>query len=143
MGGRPVYGSRGMVCTSQNLAAQAGLDVLKRGGNAVDAAVTTAICLTVTEPVSNGIGGDAFAQVWMKDRLCGLNASGPAPAGLTADGVRAAGYERMPAEGWIPVTVPGAPSAWRALSERFGRLPFEALFSAAIDYAETGYPFSA
>ncbi len=142
IGGRSVYGRKGMVCTSQNLAAQAGLDILKRGGNAVDAAVATAICLTVTEPVSNGIGGDAFALVWTEGKLHGLNASGPAPASIDAAAVRAAGYEKIPEEGWIPVTVPGAPSAWKALSERFGRLPFENLFEAAVQYALEGFPVS-
>ena len=74
-----VYGKNGMVCTSQALAAQAGLDVLKRGGNAVDAAIATALCLTVLEPPSNGIGSDLFALVWHKGKLYGLNGSGPAP----------------------------------------------------------------
>ncbi|WP_130863116.1 gamma-glutamyltransferase family protein [Bacilliculturomica massiliensis] len=137
-----VFGKKGMVCTSQPLAAQAGLDILKRGGNAVDAAVAAAACLTVVEPTSNGIGGDAFALVWMKERLHGLNASGPAPAGIDAEALRAMGYSNVPQYGWIPVTVPGAPSAWAALSKRFGRLPFEELLKPAIGYAEEGFPVS-
>lgn len=132
----------GMVCTSQPLAAQAGLDMVKQGGNAVDAALAAAICLTVVEPTSNGIGGDAFALVWMKDRLYGLNASGPAPEALTIEAVKAGGHSEMPAYGWLPVTVPGAPKGWAALSKKFGALPFERLFEPAIRYAEEGFPIS-
>ena len=103
-----------MVCTSQGLAAQAGLDTLKAGGNAIDAAVTTAAAMTVLEPTSNGLGSDAFALVWLEEKkeLLGLNASGCAPQELTAEMVRAMGHETMPDRGWIPVMVPGAPSAW-------------------------------
>lgn len=137
-----VFGSRGMVCTASQLAAQAGLSMLKKGGNAVDAALACAICLTVVEPVSNGLGSDAFAIVWMKDRLYGLNSSGWSPAGLTAEEVRRRGYKNMPMRGWLPVTVPGAPAAWRTLSRQFGRLPFRDLFEPAIDYARNGYPVS-
>ncbi|HHY26167.1 MAG TPA: gamma-glutamyltransferase, partial [Desulfitobacterium dehalogenans] len=117
------YANRGMVATSQALAAQAGLDILKKGGNAIDAAIATAACLTVVEPTSNGIGGDAFALVWTKGQLHGLNASGTAPASLSGHDLIKAGHSEMPQYGWIPVTVPGAPAAWAALSERFGRLP--------------------
>lgn len=137
-----VYGNRGMVATASQLAAQAGLDMLKKGGNAVDAAVATAICLTVVEPVSNGIGSDAFAIVWMKDRMYGLNSSGWAPRGISAEAVRAGGHQEMPMRGWIPVMVPGAPGAWASLSERFGKLPFGELFEPAISYARYGYAVS-
>lgn len=137
-----VYGRRGMVCTSQPLAAGAGLDILKAGGNAVDAAVATAIVMTVLEPVSNGIGSDTFALVWAGGKLHGLNGSGYAPAALSGDLLRAQGYDKMPARGWVPVNVPGTPSAWRALSRRFGRLPFEKLFESAVRYAREGYPVS-
>lgn len=137
-----VYARKGMVATTQPLAAQAGLDMLKRGGNAIDAAIATAACLTVVEPTSNGIGGDAFALVWTQGQLHGLNASGPAPRGISADIIRKAGYEKMPAFGWIPVTVPGAPSAWAELSRRFGKLPLTEVLRPAIEYAETGYPVS-
>lgn len=137
-----VYGAKGMVCTSQPLAAQAGLDILKRGGNAVDAAVAAAACLTVVEPTSNGVGGDAFAIVWSKGKLYGLNASGPAPALADPEALRAKGYTKMPRRGWNAVTVPGIPSAWSALAGRFGKLPFEQLFEPAISYAEEGYPVS-
>jgi len=134
-----VMGSRGAVATSQPLAALAGMEMMLAGGNAVDAAVAMAICLTVVEPTSNGIGGDAFALVW-EGRLFGLNASGKSPAALTRD--RLEGLEKMPESGWLPVTVPGAVSAWRALWERWGELPFERLFEPAIRYAEEGFPVS-
>ncbi len=111
-----------MVATSQPLAAQAGLEMLKKGGNAVDAAIASAACLTVVEPTSNGIGGDAFALVWINEELYGLNASGPAPASISIEALRAMGIKEMPARGFVPVTVPGAPSAWVELSKRFGRL---------------------
>ncbi|WP_017811689.1 MULTISPECIES: gamma-glutamyltransferase family protein [Paenibacillus] len=137
-----VYARNGMVATSQPLAAQAGLDILRKGGNAIDAAIATAACLTVVEPTSNGIGGDAFAIVWAKDQLHGLNANGPAPASISIDAVKAAGHERMPTYGWTPVTVPGVPAAWKALSDRFGKLPLSEVLQPAIDYAEQGFPVS-
>ncbi|WP_019120982.1 gamma-glutamyltransferase family protein [Brevibacillus massiliensis] len=136
------YARNGMVATSQPLAAQAGLEILKRGGNAIDAAIATAACLTVVEPTSNGIGGDAFALVWTKGELHGLNASGPAPKSISIEAVKQAGHDKIPTYGWIPVTVPGAPSAWAALSERFGRLPLTEVLRPAIEYAENGYPLS-
>lgn len=136
------YAKNGMVATSSPLAAQAGLDILKRGGNAVDAAIATAITLTVVEPTSNGIGGDAFAIVYDKGKLHGLNSSGFAPEGISIETLKAAGYEEIPTFGPVPITVPGAPYAWRDLSEKFGRLPFETLFEWAIAYAENGYVVS-
>ena len=132
--------ARNMVAASQPLAAQAGVQALARGGNAVDAALATAIALTVVEPTMNGIGGDAFALVWDGDRLFGLNASGRAP--LAWNPQRFGGLERMPALGWGSVTVPGAVSAWVALSQRFGSLPFEDLFESAIRYAREGFAVS-
>lgn len=137
-----VYGRNGMVATSQPLAAQAGLEILKKGGNAIDAAIATAACLTVVEPTSNGIGSDAFALVWVKDKLHGLNASGPAPQAISIEKVKEAGYTEMPSHGLTPVTVPGAPAAWAALSERFGKLPLTEVLQPAINYAEKGYPIS-
>jgi gamma-glutamyltranspeptidase/glutathione hydrolase len=139
---QPVFATRGVVATSQPLAAQAGLAILQQGGNAVDAAIATAIALTVVEPTSNGIGGDMFALVWDGVQLHGLNGSGRAPAALTTDVVRRAGYDTMPMHGWLSVTVPGAPAAWRDLHTRFGKLPFTTLFDSAIGYAEQGYPIS-
>ncbi|MGM0560912.1 MAG: gamma-glutamyltransferase family protein [Pseudomonadota bacterium] len=129
--------ARNMVATSQPLASQAGLRMLMQGGNAVDAALATAIALTVVEPTGNGLGSDAFAILHDGKGLHGLNASGRAPAAWTPE--RFAGQEAMPERGWDAVTVPGAVSAWVSLSERFGRLPFEALFEPAITYADKGY----
>lgn len=137
-----VYGTRGMVCTASHLAAQAGLDILKKGGNAVDAAIASAICLTVIEPVSNGIGSDAFAMVWTRDGLFGLNGSGYAPAAASADRIRNQGYKMMPVRGWLPVTVPGAPASWAELWRRFGRIPFGELFEPAVYYGRAGFPVS-
>nr|WP_157448979.1 gamma-glutamyltransferase family protein [Deinococcus peraridilitoris] len=128
-----------MVATSQPLAAQAGLFILKEGGNAVDAAIATAAALTVVEPTSNGIGGDAFALVWAEGRLHGLNGSGNSPALLGRDALPGG---ELPAHGWLPVTVPGAPRAWADLHARFGRLPFEQVLAPAIRYAREGYPLS-
>jgi gamma-glutamyltranspeptidase / glutathione hydrolase len=139
-----VYAQNGMVCTSQPLAAFAGLDVLKKGGNAIDAAVAAAACLTVLEPTSNGIGSDAFALVWIEKekKLYGLNASGKAPMGVDAQAIRDMGYKEMPITGWHTVMVPGAPGAWAEMSERFGRLPMTETFAPAVDYAQNGYPLS-
>ena len=139
---RVTFGRRGMVATSQQLAAQAGLDILKKGGNAVDAAVAAAACLTVVEPCSNGLGGDAFAHVWTKDGLFSLNSTGCCPALLDAQTVRDAGYAKMPSTGFFPQTVPGIPGAWAELSRRVGRLPFEELLAPAISYAEDGFAVS-
>ncbi|MCM3597352.1 gamma-glutamyltransferase family protein [Metabacillus idriensis] len=137
-----VFAKNGMVATSQPLAAQAGLDILKKGGNAIDAAIAAAAALTVLEPTSNGIGGDAFALVWTNGNLYGLNASGPAPSGLSIEAVKAKGYAKMPVHGVTPITVPGAPAAWVQLSKRFGRLPLQDVLAPAIAYAEEGYPLT-
>lgn len=140
---RVIYAKNGMVCTGQPLAAQAGLRMLLQGGNAVDAAIATAIALTVVEPTANGLGSDAFALVWIKDKLYGLNGSGYAPAKLTPEALAERGIkDTIPDRGWQAVTVPGAPSAWAELHKRFGKLPFAKLFEPAIDYAENGFPVS-
>ncbi len=136
----PVMAANGMVATSQPLAAQAGLQMLQQGGNAVDAAIAAAVALTVLEPTSNGIGGDAFALVWDGNRLHGLNGSGRAPAALNVGAIRAAGHSAMPLNGWLPVTVPGAPAAWGDLHQEFGRLPLPQVMAPAIAYATDGYP---
>ncbi|HXN15037.1 MAG TPA: gamma-glutamyltransferase, partial [Usitatibacter sp.] len=124
--------AKNVVATSQPLAAQAGLAMLAKGGNAVDAGLAAAIALTVLEPTSNGLGSDVFAVLWDGQRLVGLNASGRSPAGWTPE--RFAGLSTMPLLGWDSVTVPGAVSAWVTLSKRYGKLPFETLFEAAIRY---------
>ncbi len=136
------YAKNGMVTTSQPLAAQAGLDILKKGGNAVDAAIATAACLTVVEPTSNGIGGDAFALIWMKGDLHGLNSSGPAPQKLSIEALKERGIDEIPTHGFVPVTVPGIPAAWAECSRRFGSLPFKEVLEPAIRLAEEGYPLS-
>lgn len=138
----PVFGSHGMVATGQPLAAASGLEILQRGGNAIDAAIATAAALTVVEPTSNGIGSDAFALVYTAGQLYGLNASGPAPRRLSIDALTAAGISEIPSHGFVPVTVPGAPSAWAELSRRFGRLPLAQVLEPAIEYAAHGYPLS-
>ena len=137
-----VHANHGMVATSQHLAAQAGLTVLQKGGNAVDAAIATAAALTVLEPTANGIGSDAFAIILHDGKLYGLNASGSAPNMISLQAVKDRGYQEMPRFGWLPVTVPGTPMAWANLSKRFGKLPFAACLEPAIAYAETGYPLS-
>ncbi len=135
---QPVLGDD-VIATSQPLATQAGMAVFEAGGNAVDAALAAAITLTVVEPTSNGIGGDAFAIVREGGgAVHGLNASGRAPAGL--DGERLRARPAMPVRGWDTVTVPGAVSAWTALSERFGRVPFPTLFESAVRHARDGFP---
>ncbi|MDO6408319.1 gamma-glutamyltransferase family protein [Pantoea phytobeneficialis] len=135
----PMMG-RNAVATSQPLAAQAGIRMLQLGGNAVDAAVATAMALTVLEPTGNGIGSDAFAIIWDGKALHGLNASGRAPAAWNPE--RFAGQKTMPEIGWEAVTVPGAVSAWVALAERFGTLPLTTLAQPAIEYARDGFPVS-
>ena len=126
-----------LVATSQPLATEAGLQALRQGGNAIDAALASAITLTVVEPNNNGLGSDAFALLWDGDSVVGLNASGRAPMAWRPE--RFAGLKRMPELGWDSVTVPGAVSSWVALSHRYGKLPFAALFDAAIHYAENGF----
>lgn len=132
----PVF-AQNVVATSQPLAAQAGLQMLAAGGNAVDAALASAIALTVLEPTSNGIGSDAFAMVWDGEALHGLNGSGRSPRGWRIE--RFAGRDEMPMLGWDAVTVPGAVDLWVTLSQRFGRLPFAQLFAPAIRYAREGF----
>lgn len=129
--------ARNVVSTSQPLASAAGALILARGGNAVDAALATAITLTVVEPCMNGIGGDAFAIVWDGKQLHGLNASGRAPRRWTPEYFSR--YQAVPLRGWDSVTVPGTVSAWRMLSDRFGTVPFAELFEPALRYAREGY----
>ena len=133
---KPVLATN-VVCTSQPLAAQAGLRMLADGGSAVDAAIATAIALTVVEPVSNGIGSDAFAIVWDGRQLHGLNASGRSPAAWTPEYFGGGGG--VPVLGWNSVTVPGAVSAWVELHAKFGKLPFERLFEPAVSYGRNGF----
>lgn len=139
-----VMARHGMVATSQPLAAQAGLSILQAGGNAVDAAIATVAALCVVEPTSTGIGGDAFALIWWEEekRLYGLNASGPAPTGLSAEWIRGQGYDQVPALGPIPVTVPGSLRGWEAARQRFGTRSLATLLERPIAYARGGFPVS-
>jgi len=137
----PVF-ARNVVSTSHPLAAQAGLRMLWQGGNAVDAAIAAAAAITLTEPVSNGLGSDAFCMVWDGKELHGLNASGRAPHTWTPEYFQrkyGADAKTPPKRGFDSVTVPGAVASWVAMSERFGKLPFEDLLQPAIEIAERGY----
>ncbi len=138
---QPVF-ARNVVATSHPLAAQAGLRMLAAGGNAVDAAIATAACMTIVEPCSNGLGSDAFCILWDGERLHGLNASGPAPAAWTREyftGKYGDGATAPPMRGVDSVSVPGAVAGWVALSKRFGKLPFADLMAPAAEIAERGY----
>ena len=141
----PLYARGGMVNCSSPQAAAAGLEVLRKGGNAMDAAVAAAAALTVVEPTANGIGSDAFALIWSEkdQKLFGLNSSGPAPQLLSIDRVMADGRAvngKMPVRGWTPITVSGAPGAWAAIQGRFGRLSLSEDLVPAVRYAQEGYP---
>ena len=137
-----VYARKAMACTSIPQGAQIGLDVMKAGGNAVDAAVAMAAAMPLLEPTSNGLGSDCFALVWVEaeKKLYGLNASGVAPAALSAAMVREMGHQAMPKAGWIPTMVPGAPAGWAELNRRFGTKPLAQLFAPAISAAREGVP---
>ena len=134
-----MYAKSGAVATSNPQAAQAGLDILRKGGNAVDAAVATAAALAVTEPTSNGIGGDAYSLVWIESekKLYGLNSSGFAPELMTKKAYK--GLKKMPRHGFGAVTVPGIPAAWAELNRKFGKLSLYECLKPAIDYAREGY----
>ena len=137
-----VIGQNGMAATSHPLATQTAIDVLKSGGNAIDAAIAANAVLGLVEPTGCGIGGDLFAIVWDEktNQLYGLNSSGPASKKMSIDYVKQQGFEKIPAYGALPVTVPGAVAGWSALHEKFGKLPFKNLFNNAIDYANNGFP---
>ena len=137
-----VIGQNGMAATSHPLATQTAIDVLKSGGNAIDAAIAANAVLGLVEPTGCGIGGDLFAIVWDEktNQLYGLNSSGPASEKMSIDYVKQQGFEKIPAYGALPVTVPGAVAGWSALHDKFGKLPFENLFDNAIDYANDGFP---
>lgn len=144
MAGRStVYAPHGVVATSQPLATAAGLAVLERGGNAIDAAVTAAAVLSVVEPHMTGIGGDMFAIVWSakEKKLIGLNASGRSGSRMTREAILALGKDRIP-RGAAAVTVPGALSGWNALLERFGTITLAQALEPAIGYAEQGFAVS-
>lgn len=137
-----VIAQNGMACTSQPLATQAAIDILKQGGNAIDAAIAANAVNTVVEPMSCGIGGDLFAIVWFEDdkRLYGLNASGRSPKSLTLEKMKEMGLEKVPLRGPLSISVPGCVDGWFKLHGRFGSLPMEKILSPAIHYANKGFP---
>lgn len=137
-----VYAKNALAATSVPAGAEIGLDVMRHGGNAIDAAVAMAASMPILEPTSNGLGSDCFALIWIeKDKkLYGLNASGFSPKNISAEKVRELGYTEMPKSGWIPTMVPGCVSGWQKMIQRFGTKSFDELFSYAIDYAENGCP---
>lgn len=136
-----VYAKKGMACSTSPIASQVGLDVLKSGGNAMDAAVAMATTLPLVEPTGNGLGSDCFALVWSEkdQKLFGLDGSGVAPMALSAEKVKEAGYTAVPMNGWLPTMVPGAPSAWAELRRRFGTKSMAELMAPAIQYARDGF----
>ncbi|MBY5920788.1 gamma-glutamyltransferase [Ferrimonas balearica] len=137
----PVYAEQGMAATSQPLATQVALDILKEGGNAIDAAIAANAVLGLVEPTGCGIGGDLFAIVWDAESktLHGLNASGRSPKSLTLEEFERRGLDAIPPYGPLPVSVPGAVDGWFELSEKFGKLPMSRVLAPAIDYAERGF----
>ena len=139
-----VIATNGMAATSHPLATQTALDVLKDGGNAIDAAIAANAVLGLVEPTGCGIGGDLFAIVWIEEdkKLYGLNSSGPAPQDMTIEKLKAMGVDKIPPFGPLPVTVPGAVAGWTALHKRFGNKSFEELFNNAIYYADNGFPIT-
>ena len=139
-----VIAKNGMVATSHPLASQIGLQILKDGGNAIDAAIAANAALGLMEPTGNGIGGDLFVILWdaKTKKLYGLNASGPSPQNISIEYFTAKNLEKIPSYGPLPVSVPGAVDGWIKLHERFGKLPFEELFKPTIDYANNGFPLT-
>ena len=137
-----VIATNGMAATSHPLATQTAIDVLKNGGNAIDAAIAANAVLGLVEPTGCGIGGDLFAIVWIDEdkKLYGLNSSGPAPKDMSIGKLKAMGIDKIPPYGPLPVTVPGAVAGWTALHKRFGKIPFDELFNNAIYYADNGFP---
>jgi len=141
-----VLGTNGMAATSQPLATQVALDILKAGGTAVDAAIAANAMLGLTEPTGNGIGGDIFAIVWdpKTQKLYGLNGSGRAPLGQSLAQLKKAngGKAELPPHGWMPVTIPGTVDGWFELHGKFGKLPMAQVLAPTVSYAEQGFPIS-
>ncbi len=139
-----VIAKQGMAATSQPLATQTAVDVLRRGGTAADAAIAANAVLALVEPTGCGLGGDLFALVWSakERRLFGVNGSGRSPRALTLEKLRSLGFERIPSTGAVPITVPGCVDGWFELHRRFGKLPLSELFAPAIAYARDGFPLS-
>ena len=136
------YAKNNVVATSEGLASQAGLEIINKGGNAIDAAVAAAAALTVVEPCSNGIGSDCFAIVHFEGKTYGMNSSGYSSKNITIDKVKERGYNEMPKFGVIPVTVPGTPKGWASLIKRFGKLTLEEVLEPAVKLAREGFVLS-
>jgi len=139
-----VIAQQGMAATSQPLATQIALDILKKGGSAIDAAIAANAALGLMEPVGSGIGGDLFAIVWdaKTQKLYGLNASGRSPYGLSREHFLEKGLKQIPNFGPLPVSVPGCVDGWFELHRRFGKLPMKDILAPAIGYARQGFPVS-
>ncbi|HID40078.1 MAG TPA: gamma-glutamyltransferase, partial [Calditrichaeota bacterium] len=139
-----VIARHGMAATSQPLATQIALDILKKGGSAVDAAIAANAALGLMEPTGNGIGGDLFAIVWdaNSQKLYGLNASGRSPKSLTLAYFKENGFKKIPSHGPLPVSVPGCVDGWFELHKRFGKLKMQVILAPAIRYAREGFPVS-
>ena len=137
-----VIAQHGMAATSQPLATQVALDILKAGGNAIDAAIAANALLGLVEPTGNGIGGDLFAIIWdaKTQQLYGLNASGRSPKSLTLDYFIENNYEKIPAYGALPVSVPGCVDGWFEMHQKFGRMEMKNILEPAIQYARNGFP---
>ena len=144
----PIYARGGMVNCSSPQASAAGLSVLRKGGNAMDAIIAAAAALTVVEPTANGIGSDAFSLIWVEKekKLYGISSNGPAPMALSPEAVLADGKDdhgKIPQHGWTPVCVPGCVKAWTEITGCFGNLPLTETLAPAIRYAEEGWPLGA
>ena len=136
-----VYSKDGMCASSSPLGSQIGAEILRKGGNAMDAAIAMAAAMPLLEPTGNSLGSDCFVIAWMDGKLYGLDGSGVSPQNLSREAVLSRGLETVPFDGWLPVMVPGAPKAWAALRQRFGTLSMAELMAPAIRYAEEGFPF--
>ena len=135
-----VYAKSGMVCSTQPFVSSVGQQTLAKGGNAMDAAVAMSAAMALAEPTSNGLGGDAFALIWWRGKLYGLNASGVAPQKLSAEEILSKGFKKMPADGWIPTMVPGMPKACAMVQRRFCTMDLKELWKPVIRAAKYGLP---
>ncbi len=135
-----VFATRGMAASSSPIASNVGIEIMKKGGNAIDAAIAMASIYPLVEPTCNGLGSDCFVLVWTGGKLYGLDGSGYSPKAMNAEVVLKAGYQSVPADGWIPVMVPGAVASWAELRRRFGTLSLKELFAPAAEYARKGFP---
>lgn len=134
-----VFAKKGIACSTSPIASQVGIDIMKKGGTAIDAAIAMAVTTPLVEPTGNGLGSDCFALVWTGGKLYGLDGSGVAPMKLSAETVLQKGYDKVPLNGWLSVMVPGAPAAWAGLRRRFGTMSMAELMAPAMEYARDGF----